>query len=126
MRIYIAGPISTGDHSLNVRNGILAGDELAQRGHIVFIPHLTHFWHMLCPHANAFWYAQDNEWLPLCDAVLCLPGESVGADGEVELARKLGKPVYFSVDEVPPATRPRPIPYASWKDSNDWHLHAEA
>jgi hypothetical protein len=36
-----------------------------------------------------------------CDAVLRIPGESAGADGDVRIARERGIPVYFSIDEVP-------------------------
>lgn len=38
-----------------------------------------------------------------CDAVLRLPGESIGADTDVRIAREQGLPVYFSLDEVPAA-----------------------
>jgi hypothetical protein len=37
-----------------------------------------------------------------CDAVLRIGGESRGADEMAEIARAHGKPVYTSLDEVPP------------------------
>jgi hypothetical protein len=36
-----------------------------------------------------------------CDAVLRLPGASVGADKDVEIARERGLPVYHALAEVP-------------------------
>ena len=101
MRVYIAGPYSKGDVALNVRNAIHAGDVIARRGHFLFIPHLTHFWHMAIPHEYQFWLDQDMVWLKQCDALLRLQGESTGADAEVEMARELGMHVYYSALDVP-------------------------
>lgn len=46
----------------------------------------------------------DTAWrlLQHCDAVLRLPGDSVGADMDIKIARERGLPVYRSVDEIPP------------------------
>ncbi|PRB57247.1 DUF4406 domain-containing protein [Microbacterium sp. MYb45] len=41
-----------------------------------------------------------------CDAVLRLPGESSGADKDVEIAKERGLPVYRSLEEIPPASTP--------------------
>lgn len=100
MRIYIAGPYTQGDVAQNVKTAISEGDYLARFGHVVFIPHLTHFWHMVHAHEYEFWMNQDLAWLEVCDAVLRLPGESQGADREVEAAKAAGKPIYYSVFEV--------------------------
>ncbi len=103
MKVYIAGPYSKGDVAVNVRNAIMAGNMVAQRGHIPFIPHLTHFWHMLTPREYQFWLDQDIEWLKDCDAILRLDGESSGADNEMRLAEKWGLLIYHSVFEIPTA-----------------------
>ena len=99
-RIYVAGPYTKGDVAVNVRVAIAAGNALAEAGALPFIPHLTHFWHLCCPHNWQFWLGYDLEWLRLCDAVLRLPGESTGADLEVMEAERLGKPVLCSVGET--------------------------
>jgi|GEM_PF-825467 len=101
MKIYVAGAYSKGDVAENVRTAIHEGDYVARLGHVPFIPHLTHFWHMLIPHDYEFWMSQDEQWLLSCDAILRLKGESAGADREVETAKKLGLPVYTSVFDVP-------------------------
>lgn len=101
LRVYVAGPYSQGDVAVNVREAIYAGNHIAHRGHIPFIPHLTHFWHMIAPHEYKFWLEQDMEWLKACDVVLRLPGESSGADKEVKYAQEHGMEVYYSTFEIP-------------------------
>jgi len=99
-RIYIAAPYAKGDVAENVRRAILAADELLRAGHIPFCPHLSHFWHLLCPKPRDLWLGYGLEWLAACDALVRLPGESEGADAEVAAARAWGIPVYGSVAEL--------------------------
>lgn len=101
VRIYVAGPYSKGDVVVNVREAILAGNTLRALGYAPFIPHLSMFWHLQIPHPIEYWYAYDLEWLEVCDAVFRLPGESAGADREVERAKELGLPIYTSWMEIP-------------------------
>jgi hypothetical protein len=96
-RVYVAGPISIGDQAVNVRNAILAASLLLEKGYAPYCPHLTHFWQAVSPHEYETWIALDLEWLPLCDCLLRLDGESKGADREVEFAKKRHIPVYCSV-----------------------------
>jgi len=100
LKVYIAGPYSHLDPVVNTRNAILAGEELSKRGHIPYIPHLNLMWHMVAPHEPSFWYAYDLEWLPCCDALLRLPGASTGADNEIEQAKALGMPVFYSIEDL--------------------------
>lgn len=97
-RVYVAGPYTKGDVAVNVREAVRVGDELLNAGFAPYVPHFTHFWHMLFPHPYEDWLDQDNQFLPCCDALLRIPGESGGADKEVELARTLGIPVFFYAD----------------------------
>jgi hypothetical protein len=101
MRIYVAGPYTKGDVAKNVNLAIVTGNNLRALGHTPFIPHLTHFWHMIISHEIEYWYAYDMEWLEQCDALFRFPGESKGADAEVARARELGLPVYESYLDVP-------------------------
>lgn len=97
MRVYVAGPYTKGDVAQNVRDAILAADQLLQAGHAPFLPHLTHFWHLLTPHPWERWLNLDLEWLLLCHALVRLPGESVGADREVQYAMDHGLPIFIGV-----------------------------
>jgi hypothetical protein len=98
--IYIAGPYSRGDTVLNVRNAVMAADQLMMLGFIPYIPHLTMFWHILLPHDYQFWLDYDLKWLDKCDGLLRLPGDSKGADAEVEYANEMEIPVYYSIEEL--------------------------
>ena len=100
IRVYIAGPYSSGDQVLNVRTAVMAADALAELGYVPFIPHLSMLWHAISPHEYDFWISQDLEWLPVCDCVLRLPGESAGADQEVRFAEWRELPVFLTIREL--------------------------
>lgn len=111
LKIYVAGPYTpTGAdfHDAprmayhNTRRAILAGIEVIKRGHIPFIPHLTHFIHLESdePLPAEFYYEYDMVWLKCCDALLYL-GSSKGADRELEWAKRNGLRVFLSVSEIP-------------------------
>ena len=46
-------------------------------------------------------YPVAHRLLKSCSGVLRIPGKSTGADQDVAVARQIGIPVYFSVDEIP-------------------------
>ncbi|HKI36050.1 MAG TPA: DUF4406 domain-containing protein [Gemmataceae bacterium] len=100
VRVYIAGPYTRGDVAVNVREAMLAWALLQAMGHAPLCPHWTHFQHLLTPLDYEDWLAFDLEWLPCCDVVLRLPGESAGADREVAEARRLGVPVVHDVEDL--------------------------
>lgn len=101
MKIYIAAPYTKGDVGQNVHNAIVIADALVAMGHTPYIPHLSHFWHLISPKPYHFWLKYDIEFLSICDCLLRLDGESDGADKEVELAQKIKLPVYYNMDELP-------------------------
>lgn len=100
MRIYISGPYTLGDVAVNVKRAIDAGDKVLEKGHIPFVPHLSHFWHFISPKPWETWMKIDKEWILFCDAILRLPGESKGADIEVEYAQSMGIPIYYSLEDI--------------------------
>jgi hypothetical protein len=100
VKVYVAGPYTQGDPVVNVRAAIAEAELLAVLGHAPYVPHLTMLWHLVAPHDTEFWYAHDLEWLAVCDAVVRIPGPSVGADAEVKEAERLGIPVYASALDV--------------------------
>jgi hypothetical protein len=99
-KVYVAGPYTKGDVALNVRKAIEAGNELTQHGFAAFVPHFTHFWHLLFPHEYQFWIEHDEEWISVCDYLLRLPGDSSGADGEVKFAKEHGIKVFYSMGDL--------------------------
>ncbi len=109
MLIYISAPYSLGDVVSNVRFACEIGDQILAKGHIPLVPHLTHFWHFLSPKSWEEWLRIDQCFLARCDAVLRIDGESKGADMEVQLAKDLGIPVFYSLEEVPNVSTTKPI-----------------
>lgn len=99
-RIYVAGHYTHGDVAVNVRNAMEAGTRIIEAGHSPFIPHLYHFVHMQKPQAYSVWITLDLAWVEVCHALLRLPGDSPGADGEVAYAKQLGIPVFTDMSEL--------------------------
>lgn len=100
MKIYIASPYTLGDVAVNVRKAIEVADQIIELGHTPFIPHLSHFQHLLFPRPYEDWIRLDNEWIKCCDVLLRLEGESKGADQEVELAKSLGLKIIYNINEI--------------------------
>jgi|SRR2546421_1144483 len=111
LKIYVAGPYTpsgTDSHDaariahVNTRRAIKAGISIIEKGHIPFIPHLTHFIHLETedPLPAKFYYEYDMVWLKYCDALLYL-GPSLGANLELRWAEKNGLKIFRSLDEIP-------------------------
>ncbi len=108
LRIYVAGPYTAktpADIVSNVERAIDVGIALFKKGHIPFIPHLTHFVDLRAkekgiPVGWEEYIRWDLGWLSLCDALIYL-GSSPGADLELASAQRLGKRVFHSLDDVP-------------------------
>lgn len=98
--IYIAAPYTKGDVAENVHNAIKAADRLVDADYMVYVPHLTHFWHIMSPKPWEFWMELDSYILPFCSALLRLPGESTGADREVEQAKVHQIPIYYDIETL--------------------------
>lgn len=118
-RVYVIGPIVHGDLRANVRQACEAGIALLKAGLAPFVPHGSCYWgqqtywhegimaHVgpepeVLPAGTVLedWYAADLPWVDVAEAVLRLPGEGKGSDGEVRRAQELGIPVFYSVEDV--------------------------
>lgn len=100
IRVYIASPYTKGDVAVNVRTQLEMANKLMDFGFAPFAPLYSHFQHMAFPRPYEDWIKIDLEWVKVCDAVLRLPGESKGADGEVEFAEQLEIPIFYSLEEL--------------------------
>ena len=98
--VYIACPYTKGDVAENVANSMHAWDQLYDAGFIPFNPLFSHFQHLHRQRPYQDWTRYDNAWIPKCDAILRLPGESSGAEKEVSLAWSIGSPVFHSFAEL--------------------------
>jgi len=93
VRIYIASPYTIGDPQANVDRANDVANILLDLGQYPYCPLMSHYLHRRNPRPHAEWLKIDKVWVAQCDVVLRLPGESTGADEEVEEAKKLGIPV---------------------------------
>lgn len=108
MKIYIAGPISFGgtlDRSQqrpHVEKAVQVGIEVLRKGHCPYIPHLTYFVPDCGIHDMTYeeYLAWDFQWVDTCDAILYL-APCPGSDRELERAKRHGKIMFYSVDEIP-------------------------
>lgn len=116
-RLYIAGPYSADnviDVLDNMRRGMRTGTEALLQGWAPFVPwHDFHFQLMLRGDEALTvddYYRYSLAWLEVSDAMLVLPGweNSKGTLAEIERAKKIGMPIYFSEGEDPNEPRRNP------------------
>lgn len=100
MKVYVSGPYTKGDPCANTHAAIMAGNAILDAGHVPFVPHVSHFWHTVTPRDYRDWMKIDLAFLPACDVVVRLEGESAGADEEVALACELGIPVKHGMEQL--------------------------
>jgi hypothetical protein len=105
---YVAGPYRASTEfeiKLNIEMARRIGAGLARKGYYPVIPHsnTSLFEHLGLP--DKFWLDGTLELMRMCDLVVMCPDwqNSEGAKSEYEEAKKLGIPVYLSLDDVPNA-----------------------
>lgn len=100
IRIYVAGPLSSGDREENVRKAVKAGVKLIKLGFAPLIPHLTHYVDPDDALTHKVWLEVDLPWVNVADAVLRLSGKSKGADMETQRAGERGIPVFVRIKDL--------------------------
>lgn len=99
-RVYIASAYTKGDCAANVRSSLDAFAQLLKLGFAPHSPLLSHFVQITHPFDYETWMKLDMHWLAHCDAVLRLPGESAGAERELQEARKLKIPIFRDIETL--------------------------
>ncbi len=95
--VYLAGPYTSPDPCVNTNEAIQIANEIMERYPVVvFVPHLSHFWHTVTPRPYDWWLEYDMEFVRRSDIVFRMSGESPGADLETEEAKSLGIPVVYT------------------------------
>ena len=92
--VYLAGPI-TADPLAAPRQALEVFAPLRALGLVPFLPQLTVLAEMIQPRGYEEWMGYDFDVIARCQALVRLPGESPGADREVEWAETLGLPVFW-------------------------------
>lgn len=110
--VYIASAYTKGDVGANVLFQMGVWNTLFELGVVPIAPLWSHFQHIHRPRQYQDWVEYDNELIKRCDIVLRMDSvadisgqlyvqhESPGADAEVELALRLGKPVCYGLYEL--------------------------
>lgn len=109
--VYIASPYTKGDPCVNTHVQLQMFDLLMDDGLVwPYTPLWSHFQHTCRPRPYKDWIEYDNAIIERMDACLRIDAEvprlgyhvseSRGADREVALFTKLGKPVFYSVDDL--------------------------
>lgn len=115
MMILIAGPYRSGTNDdpiliqKNLDNLEAVALPIFEKGHVPIIGEWIALPLMKLAGSEAIgdavWdkiqYPTAHRLLQKCDAVLRIPGNSRGADQDVEIANQLGLPVYYSIEEIP-------------------------
>lgn len=111
--VYVASPYSKGDPAINTKFQLDVFHQLMDSGIVYPIcPLASHFFHLHSPRSWQDWMDYDLELVSRCDALVRLNAsasgrigsyhvqESKGADTEVEHARRLDIPVFFSINSM--------------------------
>lgn len=102
LKVYISGPITSGNRNHNFAQAADAHKALMLCGFAPLNPMSTmtlpFAWDADVPHS--LWLDCDFPWVAVADAVLRLPGFSVGADAELAYAQKYGVPIFHSLDQL--------------------------
>lgn len=99
--IFISSPFSEGDQRFNIERQNEAANVLMNEGYAPLAPLLLgDAMERMQSRTWEEWMECCLAWVAKCDAVLRLEGQSEGADLEVAEARRLGIPVYFSIEAL--------------------------
>jgi hypothetical protein len=109
--VYIASPYTKGDVAINTHFQCKIFDRLLTDGLVIPVaPLWSHFQHLLFPRPYKDWIQYDLSLLHLYNACLRLPAsmeaiqyiqaESSGADGEVKAFENMGRPVFYSIEDL--------------------------
>lgn len=109
--VYIASPYTKGDVAMNTHFQCKIFDQLLTEGKVLPVaPLWSHFQHILFPRPYDDWIRYDQEMLSLYDCCLRLTVsipllgyrqcESSGADEEVASFGRMGKPVFYAIEDL--------------------------
>jgi hypothetical protein len=109
--VYIASPYSKGDPAMNAHFQCKVFDQLLGDGKVLPVaPLWSHFQHILFPRQYQDWINYDQAMLGLYDCCLRLSAslpslgyqqtQSSGADAEVTTFKDMGKPVFYTIEEL--------------------------
>ena len=111
--ILIAGPVRSGTHNraelidANLNNMAQVALRVYQKGHIpvvgewLALPKAAGSTEIGDAISEEYLYPVAHRVISRCDAILRMPGESRGADLDIEEGKKRGLSIYYSLEEIP-------------------------
>lgn len=108
-RVYVAGAYSASNiiSALdNMRRGMRAGLEVLLAGFAPFVPWFDYHFQLMIRDEETLtvqnYYDYSMAWLEVSDAVLVLPNSenSKGTQAEIQRAKELNIPIFYSLDEL--------------------------
>lgn len=101
VKVFIASPYTRGEIDKNMQNQKDISNKLIDLG---FCPlPIALCYHQLAidlPREYNVWIELTANWIQKCDCILRLPGESLGADNELEIAKELNMPIFYEIEEL--------------------------
>lgn len=97
--VYVAGPV-TGDPWGCVRRATRMAHQLDQLGFDAYLAQVSVLHEIVDPQPYERWISLGFNMLARCDGLIRLPGDSPGADREVNHALELGLPVLSHHDDL--------------------------
>lgn len=113
--IYVASPYTKGDPTINTNFQCRIFDQLLTDGIVIpFVPLWSHFQHCILPRHYQDWIDYDLDFIRGANFAACLRlnadggsalpdyyvTESSGADGEVDLFTELGRPTFYTIEDL--------------------------
>lgn len=104
IRVYVAGPYSGNTIQTlgNIRRGIGMSVKLLLRGYFPYCPWLDWLYGLFSEVPIELYQANSIAWLKVAQAVLVLEGweNSTGTKAEIEIAKREGIPVFYSIEAL--------------------------
>lgn len=100
--LYVAGPYTRPDPPANMHYVCRVADVIYSQTHwCPIVPHLSLVWQIVSPRPEEHWYGYDLDIMRGCSGIVRLPGYSVGADYEMQVANEIGMHV-VPFESLPP------------------------
>lgn len=98
--VYIACPMTKGNWTANVQAAARVSRDLMRKGYCVFNPTGSWLADLVEKTEPDVWIENDFGLIAVSDCILRLPGESEGADRELDFAARNGCPIFLELGEL--------------------------
>jgi hypothetical protein len=97
--VFVSGPYS-GDTKANIKKAMDVADKIINLGGLPLVPHLWYYMDKQHGRDYETWFNLALDLLDRADCLYRMPGESPGADKEVQKAQELSIPIFYSLEDL--------------------------